>query len=117
MRGAGRRRIVADGLLLVGDSAGLANPRSGEGIRPAVESGIAAAETIIACNRDYGMKMLKHYTGLLARTLGAIEPDARAIPHPGAFAVRLGGLLFRNRWFSRSVLLNRRFLGAAGSKL
>jgi flavin-dependent dehydrogenase len=42
------RRLVEDGVLLVGDSAGLAVPASGEGIRAAVESGLLAAETILA---------------------------------------------------------------------
>ncbi|HEY3886190.1 MAG TPA: NAD(P)/FAD-dependent oxidoreductase, partial [Vicinamibacterales bacterium] len=39
---------VLDGLMLVGDSAGLAYPQSGEGIRPAIESGLAAARTLLA---------------------------------------------------------------------
>ncbi|MGH8120703.1 MAG: NAD(P)/FAD-dependent oxidoreductase, partial [Gammaproteobacteria bacterium] len=41
-----RRRITGDGMLLVGDAAGLACVHSGEGIRPAIESGILAAEAI-----------------------------------------------------------------------
>src|SRR5262245_31381974 len=47
-RGAGVRPLVADGVLVVGDAAGLAYPESGEGIRPAVESGMLAARTLIA---------------------------------------------------------------------
>jgi 2-polyprenyl-6-methoxyphenol hydroxylase-like FAD-dependent oxidoreductase len=35
------------GLLLAGDAAGLAFPESGEGIRPAIESGLLAARAII----------------------------------------------------------------------
>ena len=38
------RPLVADGALLVGDAAGLAYPESGEGIRPAVESALLAAD-------------------------------------------------------------------------
>ena len=45
---AAGRRVVDDGVVLVGDAAGLAYPQSGEGIRPAVESGLMAAETILA---------------------------------------------------------------------
>ena len=47
------RPLVADGALLVGDAAGLAYPESGEGIRPAVESALLAAEAIRACGGQY----------------------------------------------------------------
>ncbi len=40
------RRVMDDGVLLLGDAAGLAYPQSGEGIRPAVESGLIAADII-----------------------------------------------------------------------
>ncbi len=40
------RRLFDDGLALIGDAAGLAYPRSGEGIRPAVESGLLLAGTL-----------------------------------------------------------------------
>ena len=40
------RPLSAPGALLVGDAAGLAYARSGEGIRPAVESGLLAARAI-----------------------------------------------------------------------
>jgi hypothetical protein len=40
------RPLAGDGFVLVGDSAGLAWPQSGEGIRPAVESGLLAARAI-----------------------------------------------------------------------
>lgn len=42
------RRLSDERVLLVGDAAGLAWPESGEGIAPAVESGIAAADLIAA---------------------------------------------------------------------
>lgn len=40
------RRLFEEGLALIGDAAGLAYPRSGEGIRPAVESGLLLARTL-----------------------------------------------------------------------
>ncbi len=40
------RPLVRDGVLLLGDAAGLAYGRSGEGIRPAVESGLLAARAL-----------------------------------------------------------------------
>lgn len=42
------RRVRDEGVLLIGDAASLAWPESGEGIAPAVESGIAAARAIAA---------------------------------------------------------------------
>src|SRR6185369_1049098 len=41
-----RRAVCGDGFVLIGDAAGLAYDRSGEGIRPAVESGLLAARSI-----------------------------------------------------------------------
>ena len=40
--------VVGDGVLLIGDAAGLAYPQSGEGIRPAIESGLMAAQSSLA---------------------------------------------------------------------
>jgi len=44
--GLNRKPAYADGLLLVGDSAGMVNPFNGEGIAYALESGQIAAEVI-----------------------------------------------------------------------
>jgi flavin-dependent dehydrogenase len=46
--GQTRRPLAGDGFALIGDSAGLAWPQSGEGIRPAVESGLLAARALAA---------------------------------------------------------------------
>ena len=48
LHGTSGRNIADDGMLLVGDAAGLAYPQSGEGILPAIESGLLAAQTIAA---------------------------------------------------------------------
>ena len=57
--------ILDDGVLLVGDAAGLAYPESGEGIRPAIESGLIAAHTILAAEGNYSVKSLSLYRELL----------------------------------------------------
>ena len=49
---SGRRRTVDEGVVLAGDAAGLAYPASGEGIRPAIESGLLAASVIVAVKGD-----------------------------------------------------------------
>ena len=51
--GVGPRPLVGPGMLIVGDSAGLAYPESGEGIHPAIASGRLAAETLIATRGGY----------------------------------------------------------------
>jgi flavin-dependent dehydrogenase len=48
-------------MMLIGDSAGLSYPQSGEGIRPAVESGLLAADTIIAADGNYDSEHLEPY--------------------------------------------------------
>ncbi|MGZ6970086.1 MAG: FAD-dependent monooxygenase, partial [Thermoanaerobaculia bacterium] len=53
------RRVTGDGVLLVGDAAGLAWPESGEGIRTAVESGLLAARTVLEAGGDYAATRLE----------------------------------------------------------
>lgn len=47
--GGYRAPVTADGIVLVGDAAGFADPFTGEGIRYAIASGRLAAETIVSC--------------------------------------------------------------------
>ncbi|MGA2034143.1 MAG: NAD(P)/FAD-dependent oxidoreductase, partial [Thermoguttaceae bacterium] len=55
------RKLLCDGLLWIGDAAGLACAESGEGIRPAVESGLLAARAIVAAQGDYCCARLEPY--------------------------------------------------------
>ena len=109
-RGAGVRPLVADGVLVVGDAAGLAYPESGEGIRPAVESGLLAARTLIAADGRVTRDALQPYgTAMLA----AHSPSAPT-PKPLAPMVKaLGRTLLRSRAFTRHVMLDRWFLRSA----
>ncbi len=108
LHGHGVRQLVGEGLLLVGDAAGLAYPQSGEGIRPAVESGLMAAATILEARGEYGIDKLLPYAFRLAERFGAEGTSGGA----GLSLPRqlLGRLLLGNRWFTRRVLLNRWFL-------
>jgi geranylgeranyl reductase family protein len=102
LNGASTRSVAGDGYALAGDAAGLAFLQSGEGILPAVESGLLAASSILA--RDFGS-----YRAALA-------------PPPRSFLMNIGsslpsllvGLLGRNllktRWFVRDVVVNDWFL-------
>lgn len=113
--GRGHRPLHADGVLLVGDAAGLAYPQSGEGIRPAVESGLLAADVIVEAAGDYRAERLAAFGERLARRLG----PPRAGPQPAGWAVPPAlkrtlafGLLGRE-WFARTVVIERWFLRAA----
>ena len=54
-------KLLEEGVLIIGDAAGLAYPQSGEGIRPAVESGLIAAEVILHANGQYQRQQLQPY--------------------------------------------------------
>jgi geranylgeranyl reductase family protein len=105
-----RRRVSDNGVLLVGDAAGLAYPSSGEGIRPAVESGVMAAEAILAANGVYAHGNLQPYeTKLRDRFELASEADEAPAWRQTLSAV-VAPWLFDARWFVRRHLLDRCFL-------
>jgi flavin-dependent dehydrogenase len=110
LRDASQRPPAGDGFVLVGDAAGLAYANSGEGIRPAVISGLLAAETILDAGGRSTAADLAPYEARLARRFprhgeGSIDswlPDGAL-----AGAVRR---LIAVPWFARHVILNRSFL-------
>jgi geranylgeranyl reductase family protein len=104
------RRAVGDGVLLVGDAAGLAFPASGEGIRTAVESGTLAAQAIIAARGDYSSPRLAPYAASLARMFGHRRADVLSAIVPEAVRQAIAPLLMRSAWFTRHVLIDRWFL-------
>jgi flavin-dependent dehydrogenase len=81
------RRLAGTGFCLVGDAAGLARDLSGEGIGPAIRSGILAAEAVVAHVRRgasldaYAQAIVTRYgrgePGWLGRQLSRL-PDALA---------------------------------------
>jgi len=107
-----RRRTVEEGTVLIGDAAGLAYPASGEGIRPAIESGLLAASAIIAAKGDYTRARLSAYDAQLCARLDA-PVDAGASPSwRSAVATTLAPWLLGVPWFVRHQVLNRWFLRA-----
>ena len=109
-----RRRVVDEGVLLVGDAAGLAYPQSGEGIRPAIESGLIAASTVIAARRRYTRVELARYEDRLRERFGISRGHSSFVsrtlsPQVGRI---FGPWLLRTPWFVRHVLLNQWFLHA-----
>lgn len=105
--GVGPRPVVADGILLAGDAAGLAYPESGEGICPAIESGRLAGETLIRAGTRYDTESLSPY----ARALRQKHPPARPSTGPiRTLTATIGRMLLGSRAFTRHILLNRWFL-------
>ncbi len=112
LRDVSRRPVFDDGALVIGDAAGLAATISGEGIRPAIESGLLAAATIVDAAGRYGRDRLQPYEdGLNARFPRASHAALAAVP-PSVIASLVGHLL-GTHWFTRRVLLERWFLQAA----
>jgi geranylgeranyl reductase family protein len=109
------RPLVGDGFLLVGDAAGLAYPRSGEGIRPAIESGLLAARTIFEAKGAYDRASLLPYARALEARFGARSPRFRFQPTallPRRLRPRVAGALLGAPWFADRVVVARWFLHA-----
>jgi geranylgeranyl reductase family protein len=108
--GVGPRPVIGPGVMLVGDAAGLAYPESGEGIRPAIESGRRAAETLIAAAGRHGIDDLRPYADAIRK----LHPAVRMNPAPVRTALAaLGRVLLTSPAFTRHVVLDRWFLRAS----
>jgi len=106
------RPLVADRLVWIGDAAGLAYAESGEGIRPAIESGLLAAEAILAARGDYRRERLDSYRRRVEGRLGPRRVRPPAEGPPTWVRRRIARWLLGRRWFVRHVLLDRWFLHA-----
>lgn len=104
------RPLVDDGILLIGDSAGLAYTQSGEGIRPAIESALLAAEVIREAP-DYSASSLQLYGDAIAERFGTRATDLeQGFQMPDWIKTPLAGALMRSHWFTRKVVIEKWFL-------
>jgi flavin-dependent dehydrogenase len=113
--GRSNRKIVDNGILLIGDAAGMAYSQSGEGIRPAIESGLLAAKAITEAQGSYRRENLYRYRTLLTNRFGSLHDDwsvqiGRRLPPP--LMNSLGRALLATKWFSRHIVLDSWFLHA-----
>lgn len=105
------REIVQDGVLLIGDAAGLAYPQSGEGIRPAVESAMLAAGVIRRAKGDYSRKNLQAYYRQLTGRFGERQPAPDLMERlPQSIKEFFAHRLLGSRWFAQHVVMDRWFL-------
>jgi geranylgeranyl reductase family protein len=90
--GATGTRPAAGNVLLAGDAAGLINPLQGEGIAPAMTSGRAAAEAIIADPARAGAV----YAAALAELMGPYLAGAAAVQEAMLARPRLASAVMRS---------------------
>ncbi|WP_309044755.1 NAD(P)/FAD-dependent oxidoreductase [Marinobacter sediminicola] len=104
------RALVDDGLLLIGDAAGLAYTQSGEGIRPAIESALLAAD-VIRDAQDFSAASLQAYGDAIAARFGhrgSVTEEGFQVPD--WIKMPLAGTLMRSHWFTRRVVTEKWFL-------
>jgi len=105
------REMVADHVLLIGDSAGLAYPQSGEGIRPAVESAILAADVITACGGDYSQQKLQAYNDQMQHRFGKRNSGPELMERLPLFLKKIFACqLLKTHWFTKNVVVKKWFL-------
>jgi geranylgeranyl reductase family protein len=105
------REMVADHVLLIGDSAGLAYPQSGEGIRPAVESAILAAEVIGSCEGDYSKNKLQAYNRSMVQRFGERLPAPCFMERlPMSVKKIFASQLMKTQWFTKNIVTDKWFL-------
>lgn len=114
VRDGAPRRLAEAGVLLAGDAAGLAADYSGEGIRPAIESGALAAEHALGALAagDCSAPSLARYEAALARRLGPAGrgPLARAAAFlPARARLALADALLRSDRLRRRVVIEGLF--------
>jgi geranylgeranyl reductase family protein len=102
LNGSSTRSLAGDGFLLVGDAAGLAYLQSGEGILPAIESGLLAAESILRRAPDSYRARLAHPQESTLMRIGRFLPSW--------MVGSLARTLLKTHWFVRNIVLNEWFL-------
>lgn len=110
LAGTSSRPVTGDGCLLVGDAAGLAYPASGEGIRPAVESALLAARTIVEARAPWTQEALEPYRQQLHARFAGAGPGRAGGLLGHRLVERIGAWVLGNRWLTRHLFLPRVFL-------
>ena len=100
----GARRVAGEGVLLAGDAAAMAWPESGEGIVPAVESGLAAAGAIISAGAALGTAPFDGYAARMAPPASG-RKSLSLPPSIGRQLLRVPAVarLTLDRWFLRAA--------------
>jgi flavin-dependent dehydrogenase len=104
------RPLVGEGVMLIGDAAGLAYTQSGEGIRPAIESALIAADVIRQVS-DVSARNLERYGEAISERFGTRAlNDQSGWQIPDWVKLPLASGLMRSQWFTRKVVTEKWFL-------
>jgi len=110
--------MVADNVLLIGDAAGLAYPQSGEGIRPAVESAMLAADVIRGCAGDYSKEKLQAHKDAMEQRFGERLPAPDMMERLPMFIKRIfASQLMKTHWFTKNIVTEKWFLQSHQTQL
>jgi len=112
------KRMIDDGVMLIGDAAGVADPQSGEGIRQAIESGLLAADTIVDAQGRFTRDRLEPYVADVMTRFGAVPLSggfARLVPE--AVKTAVASQLLRVPAFVKRVVIDDWFLHRRQSAL
>ena len=110
--------MLAENVLLIGDSAGLAYPQSGEGIRPAVESAMLAAKVIRDCEGNYNSNNLQAYNDAMEQRFGQRLPGPDLMERLPMFVKKVfASQLMKTQWFTKNVVTDKWFLQSHQSPL
>jgi menaquinone-9 beta-reductase len=105
--GVGPRPLIGPGMLVIGDAAGLAYPESGEGIGPAIDSALLAAQIVIDARGRDAVEALRPYEEAMRRRHPPVRPSSAIVRTITAAA---GRALLGSAAFTRHIVLNRWFL-------
>jgi electron-transferring-flavoprotein dehydrogenase len=100
-------QVVADGVLIVGDGAGLVDTLRIKGVHLAAQSGRAAAETLAACwnSNDFSLAALRPYSDRLKQTEGWRQlKRVRNVRAPFSVNLMLGVLSAGCAWATAGAL-------------
>lgn len=104
------RPLTGEGIILIGDSAGLAYTQSGEGIRPAIESALIAAD-VIGQAPDWPSVPLQTYHRAITQRFGSRPGRSEQNWQvPDWVKMPLARTLMRSHWFTRKVVTESWFL-------
>lgn len=104
------RLSMANNVMLIGDALGLAYPQSGEGIRPAIESAIMAADVILTSQGEYSLTQLASFDDEIVKRFGKTGGLSPLEWIPPVLVQGIAGSLLANAWFARNVVMDRWFL-------
>ena len=111
VHGHSRRIASGDGIVLAGDAIGLAYDRSGEGIRPAVESAVITAEIIASAGGSFDETIFAGYERRLRERFGERGTETGTPAWlPAGLRRAVAAKLLGTSWFSRRVVLDDWFL-------